>query len=72
MIPQDIWINFMFLNLISKLTPIPPLFFLREGAKKTSYSPSLAKRRGWGMSFEHSDFLANTTFTGIFALRPIL
>jgi hypothetical protein len=34
--------------------------------KKASCSPSLRKRKGWGMSFEHSDFLVNTTFFAIY------
>ena len=45
MISRDIWIDFMFLNLIDKLTPVPPLFLSREGVKKIFYSPSLDKRR---------------------------
>jgi hypothetical protein len=31
MISLDTWINLMFLNLINKLTPLPPLFFKKRG-----------------------------------------
>jgi hypothetical protein len=55
------------------LPPFPLSFFKEKGVKKTFYSPSLAKRRGWGMSCDHWDFIGNTTFFEIllfFYLKP--